>query len=46
MKTIKLNTGVIITQDVNGNVKKVISPYWIDEKKQSIFNRLITKLNG
>lgn len=46
MKTIKLNTGVIITQDVNGNITKLISPYCQDEKKKSIFNKLINKLNG
>ena len=46
MKTIKLNTGVIITQDVNGNITKLISPYCQDTKKKSIFNKLINKLNG
>jgi hypothetical protein len=31
MKTIKLKTGVIITQDENGNIKSLSSPYHADE---------------
>ncbi len=44
MKTIKLNTGVIITHDVNGNIINLISPYFQYEKKQSIFNKLLNKI--
>ena len=39
-----LRTGVIITYDKKGNVKQVISPYWQDEKKQTLINKVIHKL--
>lgn len=40
MKTIKLKTGVVITQNDKGEMISVSSPYWSDDKKISILQRI------
>jgi len=47
MKTIKhkkLNTGVCITFDKKGNIKTLVSPYWIDEVEESYVTKTFRKL--
>lgn len=40
MKTIKLNTGVIITQDDRGVIISVSSPYWSDNSWKTFWQKL------
>ncbi len=47
MKPVKhkrLNTGVYITFDKKGNIKTLVSPYWVDEVEESYVTKTFNNL--